>query len=57
MGQMRLTLQEFFFFIILYRLRAFKTLYFNFYNFMKKIEIKIERVFAKNFARFLMKKE
>ena len=42
-----------FFFINSYRLRALKTLYFHFCNFIKKI---IERVFAKNFARFYEKK-
>ena len=49
----RLMFQEFFF-IISYRLRALKTLYFHFCNFIKK---KIERVFAKNFARFYEKKK
>ena len=44
------------FFIISYRLRALKTLYFHFCNFIKKIEKLIERVFAKNFARFYEKK-
>ena len=40
-------------FYTFYRLRALKTLYFHFCNFIKKI---IERVIAKNFARFYEKK-
>ena len=39
------------FFYTFYRLRALKTLYFYFCNFIKKIRKKIERIFAKNFAR------
>ena len=42
------------FFIISYRLRALKTLYFHFCNFIKKL---IERVSANNFARFYEKKK
>ena len=48
----RLMFQVFFFFIISYKLRALKTLYFHFCNFIKKL---IERVFC-NFARFYEKK-
>ena len=48
----RLTFQVFFF-IISNRLRALKSLYFHFCNFIKK---KNERVFGKNFARFYEKK-
>ena len=44
---------KYFFFIISFRLRALKTLYFHICNLIKKI---IERVFAKNFARFCKKK-
>ena len=47
----RLMFQLFFFFIISYRLRALKTLYFHFCNLIKKI-----RIFAKNFERFYEKK-
>ena len=39
-------------FIVSYRLRALKTVYFHFCNFTKKL---IERVFTKNFARFYEK--
>jgi hypothetical protein len=39
------------FFKISYRLRALKTLSFHFCDFQKKNLKKIERVFAKNFAR------
>ena len=47
-------LKYFFFFIIFYRLRALKTIYFHFCNFIKKY---IDSVFAKNFARFYEKKK
>ena len=43
---------KFFFFIIYYRLWALKTLYTYFYKVIKKIE----RIFAKNFARDYKKK-
>ena len=45
-----------FFFIISYRLRALRTLYFYFCKFIKKIEKLIETMFAKNFARNCEKK-
>ena len=45
-----------FFFIISYSLSALKTLYFHFCNFIKEMKKKIERVFAKNFARSCEKK-
>ena len=44
------------FFIISYRLRALKTLYFHFCNFIKKNQEKFECVSAKDFARFYEKK-
>ena len=49
----RLMFQVLFFFIISYRLRALKTLYFYFCKVIKKL---IERIFAKNFARNYEKK-
>ena len=45
-------------FIISYRLRALKTHYFHFRNFVKKIgKNQLKRVVAKNFARFYGKKK
>ena len=38
-------------FFRLYRLRALKTLYFDFCNFINKMRKKIEMISAKNFAR------
>ena len=48
--------QALFFFIVSYRLRALKTLYFYFFKVIKKIKKLIERIFAKNFARNYEKK-
>ena len=47
---------KYFFFIISYRLRALKTLYFHFCNFIKNKRNKLKGFFAKNFARFYEKK-
>ena len=46
---------KYFVFMIFYRLRALKSFYFHFCNFVKKNE-KINKDFAKNFARFYEKR-
>ena len=48
---------KYFLFIISYRSRALKTLYFHFYNSIRKISKWMERVFAKNSGRFYEKKQ